>query len=172
MVECSYETPRLRVSEWSSGTRRLRSFDLPSFVAQLLTPNVTAALPESWRGPYSRTRAAAWIEARDLEGATLLVEDRTSGDPIGLVLLHDSPEAAGHGRDLRLGYLIAESHWGCGYATELLRGFVGWARTAPHRRIVAGVASGHAASIRVLEKSGFCRLDETTGSEGFYVLEV
>lgn len=66
---------------------------------------------------------------------------------------------------------MAESQWGQGYATELLEGFLEWARAAPYRRIVAGVASANAASKRVLQKSGFIKLQETTGGEEFYVIE-
>ena len=159
------------MSRWPSGTRQ-GSLDLASFVAQLLTPNVTAPLPEPWHGPYSEHRAAAWIKDRDDEGTALLVVERATGNPMGLVLLHVSPEIRKPDSELRLGYLLAESYWGRGFATELLGGFVEWARTASYRRVVAGVASDNAASRRVLEKSGFTRKREATGSEDLYVILV
>lgn len=84
----------------------------------------------------------------------------------------DSSEAARPRSELRLGYLIVESRWGRGYATELLQGLVEWVRIAPFRRIVAGVASDNVASKRVLEKSGFVRHGEANGIEEFYVIEL
>ena len=170
LSRCSFETARLRVSRWPSEVGK-ESIDLPSVVAQLLTPNVTASLPEPWHGPYSRSRAARWIQDRDAEGTTLLVEDRSSAEPIGLVLLHDSSQVGDSSTELRLGYLVAEAYWGRGYATELLNGFIRWTRSSPYRRVVAGVASDNTASKRVLEKSGFHRLPEAGGPEESWVFE-
>jgi RimJ/RimL family protein N-acetyltransferase len=141
-------------------------------VAALLTPAVTAPLPEPWHGPYTEARAAAWIRDRDAEGTTLLVADQTTDEPVGLVLLHDASEPGRPTSELRLGYLIAECRWGRGYATELVRGFVGWARGSPYDRIVAGVATDNAASRRVLEKAGFSVVPEPPGPEIFYSIEV
>ncbi|MBT8338112.1 MAG: GNAT family N-acetyltransferase [Gemmatimonadetes bacterium] len=168
----SFETPRLRAAPWPSGSHRLESQGLPSVVADLLTPAVTAPLPEPWHGPYSAARAAEWIHDRDAEGTTLLVVDRTTDEPVGLVFLHDSSDLDHPRSELRLGYLVAESRWGRGFATELVRGLVAWARSSPYLRVVAGVASNNAASRRVLEKSGFAVVSEVTGPELFYSIEV
>ena len=169
-MQCTFATARLRVARWPSEGNE-GSIDLPSVVARLLTPAVTAPLPDSWQGPYSRSRAATWIQERDAEGTTLLVEASSTGDPVGLVLLHDSDEAEEPGTELRLGYLIAESCWGRGYATELVQGFMRWAGSSGYRRIVAGVASHNTASRRVLEKSGFRRAADASGPEEFWMLE-
>ena len=61
--------------------------------------------------------------------------------------------------ELRLGYLVSESQWGRGFATELVRGVVNWVRVRGFRSIIAGVAKGNASSIRVLEKTGFSRTE-------------
>ena len=170
-IDCRFETARLRVSRWPSEEDGSESFDLPSWVAGLLTAKVTEPLPDAWRGLYSRGRAEAWIRDRDLEGTTLLVEDRAASRPIGLVLLHDSPDPESPRSDLRVGYLLAETHWGRGYATELLQGLVEWAKTSPYRGIVAGVSSTNTASKRVLEKCGFAMVGGA-GSEEFYFVEL
>ncbi len=169
-MQCTFATTRLRVDRWPSEGDS-GSTDLPSVVARLLTPSVTAPLPDSWRGSYSRSRALAWIQDRDAEGTTLLVEHKSNGRPVGLLLLSDSAEAGEPGTEVRLGYLIAESYWGRGYATELLQGFVRWTRSSPYRRIVAGVASDNTASKRVLEKSGFRRSPEARGAQEFWIFE-
>lgn len=87
-------------------------------------------------------------------------------DPLLPVCLITLPEFAGApvigciGLDRRadgveLGYWIARSHWGRGYATEAGRALLASAKVLGHRRIKAGHALDNAASRRVLEKLGF-----------------
>jgi RimJ/RimL family protein N-acetyltransferase len=128
--------------------------DLPAVVAAMLTEPVTRWLPPHWHGAYTRGRAEAWIAEQDAEGTILLVEDRRTGEPLGLVLLFE--EAFEDGVDVRLGYLLAENAWGRGYGGELLGGFVAWCRARGDvRTIVGGVAPENTASIRLLERYGF-----------------
>ncbi|MBX9883582.1 MAG: GNAT family N-acetyltransferase [Novosphingobium sp.] len=58
-----------------------------------------------------------------------------------------------------LGYWIARSHWGCGYATEAACAVLAVARALGHDRIEAGHFLDNPASGRVLRKLGF----EATG---------
>ena len=60
-----------------------------------------------------------------------------------------------HGDDIELGYWIARSHWGQGYATEAARAVLGLAEALGHRRIFAGHFADNPASGRVLAKAGF-----------------
>ena len=62
-----------------------------------------------------------------------------------------------HGEDVELGYWIARSHWGQGFATEAARAVLQLARALGHRRIVAGHFVDNPASGRVLTKAGFRR---------------
>lgn len=59
------------------------------------------------------------------------------------------------GGDVELGYWIARSHWGQGYATEAVRSVLGLAKALGHRRIVARHFADNGASARVLAKAGF-----------------
>ncbi len=141
---------------------------LARVVEAMLTPAVTAHLPPAWQGPFDSDRAARWIRERDAEGRVLLVVEQESGSPVGLVMLHhaDSSDPAA---EVRLGYLLAESSWGRGYATELIRGLTEWAGRVGVRSVVGGVSRENHASIRVLEKAGFERLrEEGPGDEVFY----
>lgn len=159
---CSFKTPRLVVYEWhsrSGGTSR----ELANLVRALLTPRVTRWLPAEWRGPYPFRRAHAWVEQRDREGTTLVVVERASRSPVGLVLLAGAGPAA-EGNEVRLGYLLAESVWGRGLASELVLGFVEWCRTVGVATIVAGVSAENVASRRVLEKCGFVYDPATEGA--------
>lgn len=149
---CSFNTDRLIVKEWHA----LSDSDIymAQAVVTILTPRVTQSLPEGWQGEYTVDRASRWIAERDQEGATLLVLDVASKTPIGLIILFESEEK-GVGRCVRIGYMLAESAWGRGYGSELLKGFVDWCRTVDISSIIGGVARDNLASRRVLEKNGF-----------------
>jgi len=143
------------VKEWHSlSAGDSRAEDLASVVRAILTPPVTQSLPECWQGEYTVERASEWIEERDQEGATLLVMDRSSGVPIGLMILFESDDEQ-LGRCVRVGYLLAEPVWGRGLASELLNGFVDWCRTVDISSILGGVERDNIASQRVLAKNGF-----------------
>ncbi|MGF1471251.1 MAG: GNAT family N-acetyltransferase [Rubrobacteraceae bacterium] len=164
---CTFETDRLSVDEWHSST--LDDEELARVVANLLTGPVTRSLPVSWRGRYTEDRARTWIEERDNEGTTLLVVERSTDRAIGLIILFETdPGSAPDGIEVRIGYLLSETVWGRGYATELVRGFVGWCRGQPSiHSLAGGVERGNAASARVLEKNGFHAVpgDEEVGSD-------
>lgn len=69
--------------------------------------------------------------------------------PIGSIgLFRDADE-------VELGYWIARPHWGQGYASEATRAVLGLARAIGHRRIVATHFADNAASVRVLQRTGF-----------------
>ncbi len=167
--QCTFETDRLRVEPWHrAATPDGRPVDLAAAVADLLTEAVTRDLPPEWRGPYTRARAEAWIAERDAESPTLLVTEQSTGAPAGLVILFPTPLAdradgsdpdrapAGPTAEVRLGYLLAESGWGRGLATELVGGLIRWCRDRPHiGALVGGVAPTNTASRRVLERAGF-----------------
>ncbi len=173
LSRCAFRTPRLEVRVWLVSDSGDEVADLARTVVHLLTPAVTAPLPDSWQGRYSEDRAAAWIRDRDAEGLNLLALDAATGAPVGLLLLHDSSDALEPEHELRLGYLIGESHRGRGYATELLRGFLEWARGSAYRRVFAGVSSDNHASVRVLEKSGFSEVESGSPTrERLYVIAV
>jgi RimJ/RimL family protein N-acetyltransferase len=60
-----------------------------------------------------------------------------------------------NGDDIELGYWIARSQWGQGYATEAVRAVLRLAEALGHRRIVDGHFADNPASGRVLTKAGF-----------------
>lgn len=62
-----------------------------------------------------------------------------------------------------VGYWIGKEYWGKGIATRALAQFVDEVKTRP---LYAHVAKHNIASIRVLEKCGFTRFGEGTGSPG------
>ena len=169
-AQVEFDTQRLRVCDWHSDQGNEST--LVDVVRLMLTPAVTASLPPSWQGFYDRGRAQAWIAERDKESTVLLVTDRSSEEPVGLVIVFeehaaDDPALA----DLRLGYLLAERAWGYGFATELVGGLVQWCGThSSIRSIVAGVALGNDASARVLTKNGFTPTGDPSHGEQLYTI--
>ena len=158
LSSCIFETERLLVREWHA----LLPTDwelqqLARLVADMLTEPVTRPLPATWQGSYTIERAKEWIQERDKEGSTLLIVNKVSKQPVGLMILFElQAEGDDGGVDIRLGYLLSEDSWGKGFATEMVSGFVGWSRRNPAiRSISGGVAVDNPASSRVLEKNGF-----------------
>ncbi|MBB4857380.1 RimJ/RimL family protein N-acetyltransferase [Novosphingobium chloroacetimidivorans] len=66
-----------------------------------------------------------------------------------------------YGKDVELGYWIAQRHRGLGYATEAVRAVLAEARMLGHREIVALHFADNEASARVLQTSGFKPTGET-----------
>jgi RimJ/RimL family protein N-acetyltransferase len=88
----------------------------------------------------------------------LAVTDRATGAVIGDGGLHPM---GGIGPDVELGYTLARSAWGRGYATELGRALVGYAFGVLHvPRVVAQVEPANTASRHVLAKLGMTEREE------------
>ncbi len=167
LSNCNIRTPRLLLKEWHSfgSTERAKS-DLTGVVISILTEPVTRSLPPAWQGDYSTNRAADWIHERDSEGTTLLAISAETSQPVGLMILYEIEDIETGDEDIRLGYLLAESAWGSGMATEMVSGFLDWCRSQDfHGTITAGVERDNQASRRVLEKNGLnSGPTETSGS--------
>ena len=158
---CEFETERLLVKEWHSLVPDdWRHNELEDVVVGLLTPAVVRSLPPAWQQICTTARARTWINDRDKEGTTLLVIDKAVRDVVGLLILLETQLAEGSGKEVRLGYLLSQDVWGQGMASELVNGFVSWCRgQSSISCISAGVAVDNPASNRVLEKTGFRRVD-------------
>jgi ribosomal-protein-alanine N-acetyltransferase len=171
LSRCEFETARLRVGAWHDVAGRA-GIDLAAAVADILTVKTTEGLPEVWQGDFSAERAAAWIAERDGESPTLIAVDRQSGGVVGLMIMFAVP-LAGSKVDLRIGYVLGESFWGKGLATELVRGLVGWAREdGLVETLTGGVATANQASAQVLVKNGFAKIEGPGDDEDVYQLDV
>ena len=156
------------MTEWHAAPL-LQEHGLPGVVAEMMTETTTRSLPPAWHGKYTLQRAEALIAELDEESATLLISLEGSGEPVGLVIVFEMSGDEPAGIELRLGYILRESMWGRGFATEMVEGFVGWCRVEPSiRSITAGVAQDNAASARVLISNGFVALDEPPDGEQIF----
>lgn len=157
-----FESERLRCGPWIEEAGRLGA-DLGRTVADLMTPGTTRMLPEAWHGEFTPERARVWIEEREADSTTLLVTEKASRQPVGLVILAEVPQD-GDDVDLRIGYLVAQHRQGQGLGTELLARLVDRVRHVPAvDTLTGGVDPGNTASIRVLERAGFRRVDGHDG---------
>lgn len=154
-------TERLSVRDWRPMLGDGRA-GLEADLAAMLTPPVLKHLPPALQlGPEG---ISGWIDARARESDVLAVERKADGALTGLVLLAPEPDPAPEPAPgaqapphLHIGYLLAESAWGQGLATELLQGLVPALAESGPARLLGGVDEANPASARVLEKAGFTR---------------
>jgi ribosomal-protein-alanine N-acetyltransferase len=165
---CRFRTRRLVVGEWHELSDRYQ-LDLLEVVGDILTPTTTAELPPHWQGAYPRERAAAWIEARDDVSPSLLVVEHRTARAIGMLILFETTAEHEAGQtEIRVGYVLAESAWGRGIASELVGGLAAWGRSRPSiASMAAGVADHHHASARVLVKNGFRQIGVRDGERTY-----
>ncbi|MCJ2187747.1 GNAT family N-acetyltransferase [Novosphingobium beihaiensis] len=104
--------------------------------------------------PYTGEDARSFLglpHERGLPRFLITVPGADGARMVGCVGLHQAAGCA------ELGYWIARSHWGKGYASEAAQAVLGLAETLGHERITAHHFVDNPASGRVLEKAGFRR---------------
>ena len=166
----SYHTERLHVLPWkeyANSSEKVHAF--AELVTEILSPEVTKDLPSGWQQIITAADARQWVEERDEESSLLLIQDQSSQAIIGLMFLYES-ESKDLSIEVRLGYLIAQKHWGKGYATELIQGLVHWCKSIEKiKSISGGVESGNIGSIKVLERNGFKCISDANDPTLFFV---
>jgi [ribosomal protein S5]-alanine N-acetyltransferase len=126
--------------------------------------SLQAEIPANWPPPLYDADARRFFltvvsENPDAVGWTawyiLLRSESGKKTLIGSVGACGLPDEEGK---IVIGYSLLDQFHGKGYATEALHGFLDWAKEHPRlRKVVADTFPHLAASIRVLEKSGFVR---------------
>ncbi len=153
--EIALHTERLSLRPW-------RECDLPPFAAMNADPEVMAHFPAAL--DRSQSDALAHRFADDLQqrgwGIWALTE-RDNGEFIGFTGLNpfsDLPIDAG----IEIGWRLARSAWGKGYATEAARRALDFAFTElQSQRIDSFTATGNVRSIAVMERLGMQRCEHT-----------
>jgi len=135
--------------------RLLAADDLEDYAALYADPDVVRFIGDGKSA--TREESAEWLERTLHRNAALGWEMRT-------VRLHDGTfvgrcgvarHELDHGTVHEVGYILAREHWGRGYATEAATAVRDHALDALGlRRLVALVAVGNDASVRVAEKLG------------------
>lgn len=65
------------------------------------------------------------------------------------------------GDAIELGYAILPQYHNRGYCTEMLRGAIPYLHSRGFRQVLTAAFECNPASLRVMEKSGMCRIDKT-----------
>ena len=93
----------------------------------------------------------------------LAVELKETGELIGDT---GANEVEGKSSEVEIGYCICKKHCGKGYATELLNAMTEFIVSTFGIDVLYGrVIRGNIASVRVLEKNGYCFVEEKFGAE-------
>jgi len=143
-----FATTRVRVKHWRTvlGDADLRAA-LKTDLAAVLTPPVLRHLPPPLQ-LQDMADVGDWIDARAAESDVYLVYAREDEGILGLLILAQTEKATIH-----LGYLLAETAWGKGYATEIVQGLVGALDAGT--TLTGGVGIDNPGSAKVLLKAGF-----------------
>lgn len=116
-----------------------------------ISRNLTDAFPY----PYTVADADSWIEATSQHDPLRQFAIEVDGELVGGI--GADPKAGEKSHVAGVGYWLAPTHWGHGYATEVLAAMVEYVFEAfPEvQRLEASVYGWNPASGRVLEKCGF-----------------
>ncbi|HEU4391878.1 MAG TPA: GNAT family N-acetyltransferase [Blastocatellia bacterium] len=134
--------------------RPLEPSDFEAYAAFSADPDVMRYIAEG----RPLTREEAWRNMAMMIGHWHLrgygnwaVEERSTGSMIGRLGFWNPEGWPG----FELGWLIARTHWGQGYATEGARAALDFAfAVLGERRVISLIRPGNRASIRVAEKIG------------------
>jgi len=172
MRSANFTTARLSVRSWQPViTDKAARRALEASLARILTRPVLQHLPPPLHLDDPEG-VSSWVDARAEESELLLIEGKGSRDLVGLMILASDPDFA-ETPTIHVGYLLAETLWGQGLATELMQGFVSAVKNDGPLRLVGGVDKGNPASARVLQKAGFGLEPERSPPDSdMYVLDI
>lgn len=152
-----FTTSTLEVKSWRNFVGEpAKKLAFTTRVQTILSPEVTTSLPEGWQGINTIEDAEHWIQERAEESHFLAVQLRSTKEVIGFIFLYEE-DTGNPLYKIRLGYLVAKEYWGKGIGSELIQGLIHWCQEFKKiQSIVGGVEPENIASIKVLEKNGFC----------------
>ena len=123
---CLFSTSRVSVLNWSFVESQAKfKNNLTQRVSEIMTPNVTKALPDDWQNLDTTDKVENWIYERIMDSNFYAITLTKSKEIIGFLFLYSENETVEY-FELRLGYLLTESIWGKGIGSELIKGLVDW----------------------------------------------
>jgi RimJ/RimL family protein N-acetyltransferase len=156
-----YPTTRLQVGEIFDSNQ---TSDFFVSAMEILTPSVVANLPPYFQNVNSIPSAQEWLKHVVSDGRLFVVKRIGESKAIGFVFLSTEKSSGAH-----IGYLLGESYWGKGYATEILKGLIDFIASEDQvTRLIAGVATENVASIKLLQKMGFIHSSSEDNGTMFY----
>jgi len=165
MLEEGFSTERLSVRDWSPDLLDPQARNrLETTLADVLSARVLKHLPDPIQLAVSDNCVSAWITARAGEAHVYLVSETATAGLVGLLFLAQGDDHANR-KTCHIGYLLSEEAWGKGFATELVKGLIGFLGHQGKFMLVGGVGIENKGSARVLEKAGFNKSGELSDGE-------
>lgn len=136
--------------------RPLRAEDAAPYVRMFRDRKMWSLVPTGvWRKGGRKSMDAWRKRNRAKQAFHFIIRTRRTNAFVGEIAIHSISWGSRHGE---LGYNIARSQWGHGYATEASAAVVRWCfDRAGFHRLDAETSEGNTASARVLRKLGFRR---------------
>lgn len=130
--------------------------DIPFLVRHANNQKVSATLRDAFPYPYTLEDAKNWIALQEKLQTTndfaILLNDEPIGG-IGII-----PKKDVYRKTIEIGYWLGEDFWNKGIATEAVKLILIYIdKHFDAVRIVAAIFSNNPASMKVLEKNGFCQ---------------
>lgn len=124
-------------------------------VVEIFSDKVTEYLPIDWKGISQREKPVQWIDDKMKDGMLCSIKFNNSPELIGFLFLYGIDSQI-QPKEIRIGYVISEKHWGKGIASEVINALVKFFyKQGDISSIVGGVEPDNLASIKVLTKNGF-----------------
>ena len=144
----SYKTNRLSVFEAFITPQESKPL---TATAKLLSPKVVESLPSNFKNINSLSDAEGWYNNMLSESRLFRVNLADTDTIIGFVFVFVEDDIDAH-----IGYLLGESYWKKGYATELLQGLIDFViNESKWTKLIAGVDTRNKVSSKLLLKLGF-----------------
>jgi len=119
-------------------------------------PRIARCMRDAFPHPYMPGDAERFIVMATQNRSALLLAIEVDGEAVGGIGVHLLADV--YRGTAEIGYWLSEKYWGRGIATDAVRAMVPLAFDRfPIVRLQAGVFESNPASMRVLEKCGFCR---------------
>ncbi|PSW12297.1 hypothetical protein C9J01_14060 [Photobacterium rosenbergii] len=143
-IDINFSTHRL-----SAKTLDRSAAGIQNEIMTMFTEPVSRHLPPSCQNFRTAEDVDIWLEAMAQTGSVLRLTEQQQA--VGYLFVFPEPE-----NGFRLGYVLAEAHWGKGFATEAMQGLVDYLSEGERAaRFIAGVEPENAGSVNVLKKLGF-----------------
>ena len=127
-------------------------------LADLLSDEI---VKQTYMVPDFPTREEALNLARRLMDLSTQEERRVAGIYLGENLIGILNQTDATEGSIELGYALLPEYHNQGYATEALRGAIGYCFAIGFQEVTAGAFEENPASLRVMQKAGMCKIEHT-----------
>lgn len=150
------ETPRLLL-------RGFEKEDAPFAMGVWNDPEMGEYLPDESGATMTEARRREYLKTLeglgdDPECCYLVAEDKKTGERIGTCSFIPTPD----GGSFDIAYCVHKSFWCNGYATEMARGMIDYARSHGAKKITVDVNQKNGPSNAIVRKLGFRKVGERT----------